>query len=101
MLNKTETIKVYAGHIIHCHDVDSGDEFNIEVGIREGLSDDDIHAACINAAKKNELVSLSGNFFEFEYIQPSGRRTQYTYIKEELSPINKESEEILKQREMY
>jgi hypothetical protein len=102
--NKTQE-HIFNGHIVHCKDLDGGDEFNVQVMVNElheiGGKIEVIEKA-IELAEKHELTTLSGNTFEFEYIQPSGRIVRKTVKTEitELSPISPEAEEILEQREI-
>lgn len=95
LLNTTEV--TFKGHIVHCIDQDSRDEFNVEVLINANCSEDKLIDACEIAAKKNDLVTLSGNSFEFDYVQPSGRVILKSIARYELSPIDKESEDMLGQ----
>lgn len=95
LLNKTEV--TFKGHIVHCHDIDGGDEFNVEVLINAKLPDDELPSACEEAARKNELCTLSGNTFEFEYLQGSGRTVMKRTERYEVSPIDPEAEGMLGQ----
>lgn len=90
-------VSIFNGHIVHCRDIDGGDEFNIEVLVNQNVSDLEIPNLCEIAAQRNELVTLSGNSFEFEYIQPSGKivKKTVTTTKEELAPTHDESQKII------
>lgn len=87
----------FKGHIVHCRDLDGGTEFNIEVMINDQVKGSELYEICEMAAEKNEIVLLSGNTHEFEYLQPSGRvvRKITTIDLTETSPINPESESLL------
>ena len=88
---------VFAGQIVTCTDLDSRDQFNIEVLINVECPIDKLDEACERAAKKHELVLLSGNSFEFEHVMDSGRRIQtiVTTERTELVPRSKDAEDAL------
>lgn len=95
LLNTTEV--TFKGHVVACHDIDGGDQFNVEVLINANCPEDKLVDACEVAAKKNDLVTLSGNSFEFDYIRPSGRVILKSIARYEMSPIDKEAEDMLDQ----
>lgn len=92
-----KTVNTFIGHVVHCHDLDSGDEFNVEVLINSKLSTSEQEQQAEKAAEKNDLVTLSGNSFEFEYLRPSGRVIQKTttVIREELQPLHPNAAKLL------
>jgi hypothetical protein len=94
---KKTTVNIFNGHIVHCHDLDSGDKFNVEVLINQLVTPEKLIDVAIDAAKCDQVVKLSGNTFEFEYLQPSGRsiRKTVTTVKETLSGPSAEAEELL------
>ncbi len=95
--SKTAT---YEGHIVHCKDLDSCTEFNVEVNVLSTLDESRKIEVAIDAAKKTEPVAmLAGNTIEYEYVQPSGRAVEIEEYKfrTELSPRTEESEQLLEQ----
>lgn len=94
---RKENKSTWVGHLVECNDKDSGDVFAIEVMMNEKVGEDRIVEACFKAAAKNELVNLSGNTFEYEYLGRSGKVLeieQYTFSTEK-SPRTTEAEETL------
>jgi len=63
----------WVGHLVECRDKDSGDGFTIELMMNDALPEDRLIDSCYKAAAKNELVQLSGNSFEYEYMGKSGK----------------------------
>lgn len=93
---KTTTV-IFRGHIIHAKDLDGGDELNIEVMMNEAIPADQLIQKCYEAAEKHEVVTLSGNTFEFEYLMASGRAKKVVITRTEttLSERTPEANELL------
>jgi hypothetical protein len=70
-----KTVHTFNGHIVHCTDKDSGDQFNVEVLMHESLKDSDLMTKAEKAAKNSELCQLSGNTFEAEYLHRGAERS--------------------------
>lgn len=100
-MGKSQKKYVFAGHIVNCKDLDSGDQFNVEVLINEAMGDKIIETA-IGAASKSQLVAMSGNAFEYEYLQPSGKVVEQIITKESevISETNEESLTLLETHSM-
>jgi DUF1365 family protein len=96
-LFRKEQAAIYAGHVVHCYDKDSGDEFAIEVFVNECVEEASLASVCYDAAKQNETVQMSCNTFRFEYIMPSGKRFRKSVVttKELLSDTSAEANEYI------
>lgn len=86
---------LYIGWIVRCVDIDSSDEYCIEVFIRNDIDGDKLQQAAVIAAKENELVSMSSNHFEFEVEMKSGRFLKKTIIREQTGDYTPEAQEAL------
>ena len=87
----------WLGHLVECSDQDSKDVFAVEVMMNEKIENDRILEACCEAARKSELVQLSGNSFEFEHLGLSGKvvETETYTFSTETSPRTTDADEAL------
>lgn len=94
---RTEKKVTWVGHLVECSDLDSGDVFAVELMMNDRLSQDRLIDACYKSAAKHELVQLSGNSFEYEYLGRSGRIVEMEeYIfRTETHSRTQESEEMI------
>ena len=91
-------MKTFYGHIVFCEDLDSGDTFYIEVFLNAANADD-IELRAEKKARRNELVELSGNGFEFTYEFPSGTVWQFDELGNKIKAhaIYQNAAELLQQ----
>ena len=86
---------IFTGYIVQCEDLDSKDVFNVEVLINDKLQGERLNAAIEEGAKKSDLVSISGNSFEFELLCRSGRSVKKTITREETGKYTEQATNLL------
>jgi len=89
----------FIGVLVQCNDLDSRDEYIIEVSLNERLFESGMEIkkeqAIEKAAMKHDIVSMTGNAFSFEELNKSGLVIQKTIILENLSDTTEAAQETI------
>jgi hypothetical protein len=91
-------ISIFSGHIVHCRDVDSSIEFNIEVFVNTLTPEELVIEKALALARKNSAVELlANNTVNVEYIMASGCEKKVTTTRsvETIREISPQAQELI------